>query len=88
MLSTVVGLASDAVPNVKFNVAKTLMRIGQWLDQPTIQQQVKPLLEKLKQDTDSDVQYFAAEAMDSEYTTYLLHSSHYQGCIQVFFGMA
>ena len=68
MLSTVVGLASDAVPNVKFNVAKTLMRIGQWLAQPTIQQQVKPLLEKLKQDTDSDVQYFAAEAMDSEYT--------------------
>ena len=88
MLSTVVGLASDAVPNVKFNVAKTLMRIGQWLDQPTIQQQVKPLLEKLKQDTDSDVQYFAAEAMDSEYTTYLLHSSHNQGCLQVFFGMA
>lgn len=66
MLSTVVGLASDAVPNVKFNVAKTLMRIGQWLDQPTLQQQVKPVLEKLRQDTDSDVQYFAAEAMDSE----------------------
>lgn len=66
MLSTVVGLASDAVPNVKFNVAKTLMRIGQWLDQPSIQQQVKPVLEKLKQDSDSDVQYFAAEAMDSK----------------------
>ncbi|KAF6021023.1 PPP2R1A [Bugula neritina] len=28
MLSTVVGLASDDVPNVKFNVAKTLMKMG------------------------------------------------------------
>ena len=66
MMPTVIGLASDSVPNVKFNVAKTLMRIGQWLDQATIQQQVKPVLEKLKQDADSDVQYFAAEAIESE----------------------
>lgn len=67
MLSTVIGLGSDAVPNVKFNVAKTLMRIGQWLDTTSIQQQVKPVLEKLKQDPDTDVQHFALEAMESEY---------------------
>lgn len=66
MLSTVVGLASDNVPNVKFNVAKTLMRIGQWLDHATIQQQVKPVLEKLRQDADSDVSYYAGEAMESK----------------------
>lgn len=64
MLSTVVGLGSDAVPNVKFNVAKTLMRIGQWLDSQSIQTQVKPVLEKLKQDSDADVSYFAIEAME------------------------
>jgi len=64
MLTTVVALASDPVPNVKFNVAKTLMRISPWLDQASIQQHVKPVLEKLKQDSDSDVQYYALEAMD------------------------
>lgn len=68
MLTTVVGLAADPVPNVKFNVAKTLMRVGQWLDTASIQQQVKPVLDKLKQDPDSDVQYFAVEAIECKHT--------------------
>lgn len=72
MLPTVIGLGSDSVPNVKFNVAKTLARIGQYLDQQTLQQQVKPVLEKLKTDKDLDVQYFAIEAMESEYLHILL----------------
>lgn len=34
MLPTVLGMASDAVPNVRFNVAKTLQKLGALLDAP------------------------------------------------------
>jgi hypothetical protein len=34
--------------------------------QSVIQSQVKPCLEKLNQDPDSDVKYFAAEALESK----------------------
>jgi hypothetical protein len=40
MLPTVLGMANDNVPNVRFNVAKTLQKIGSQLDQSTLQQQV------------------------------------------------
>ncbi|KAH7952126.1 hypothetical protein HPB52_018945 [Rhipicephalus sanguineus] len=63
MLATVLGLASDSVANVRFNVAKTLQRIAPLLDPPTLQGQVKPCLEKLNTDPDVDVRYFASEAL-------------------------
>ncbi|KAL1481901.1 hypothetical protein MTO96_015217 [Rhipicephalus appendiculatus] len=63
MLATVLGLASDSVANVRFNVAKTLQRIAPLLDTPTLQGQVKPCLEKLNTDPDVDVRYFASEAL-------------------------
>lgn len=86
MLATVVGLGSDPVPNVKFNVAKTLMRIGQWLDQSTIQQHVKPVLEKLRHDPDSDVQFFALEAIESTLSIlyYLLLRIHTMSAFSAF----
>lgn len=31
-----------------------------------VQQQLKPILEKLRQDPDGDVQYYAVEALDSK----------------------
>lgn len=43
MLPTVLGMAGDTVPNVRFNVAKTLMRLGHLLDQSTVQQQVSSM---------------------------------------------
>jgi len=64
LLPCVLGMAGDAVANVRFNVAKTLQKLGPMLDQSTIQQQVKPCLEKLRQDSDLDVQYFAQEALE------------------------
>ncbi|CAF0900018.1 unnamed protein product [Adineta steineri] len=64
MLPTVITLASDPVANVRFNVAKTLQRIYSAIDQSTLGSQVKPCLEKLNQDADHDVQYFANEALE------------------------
>lgn len=62
MLPTVLNLASDGVPNVRFNVAKTLQRVGPVLDTTSLHTQVKPCLDKLKEDQDTDVRYFAEEA--------------------------
>ncbi|XP_070201288.1 serine/threonine-protein phosphatase 2A 65 kDa regulatory subunit A alpha isoform-like isoform X2 [Littorina saxatilis] len=64
LLPTVIGMGQDPVANVRFNVAKTLQKLSPLLDQSTIQNLVKPLLEKLKADSDLDVQFFAAEALD------------------------
>ncbi|XP_067009843.1 serine/threonine-protein phosphatase 2A 65 kDa regulatory subunit A alpha isoform isoform X3 [Anabrus simplex] len=63
MLPTVLNMANDNVANVRFNVAKTLQKIGPILDAGCIQTQVKPVLDKLHVDTDVDVKYFASEAI-------------------------
>ncbi|XP_059841239.1 serine/threonine-protein phosphatase 2A 65 kDa regulatory subunit A alpha isoform-like [Hypanus sabinus] len=63
MLPTVLQLADDQVANIRFNVAKTLKKIGPVLDADTLQNEVKPILGKLSQDQDRDVKYFAEEAM-------------------------
>ncbi|XP_044732294.1 serine/threonine-protein phosphatase 2A 65 kDa regulatory subunit A alpha isoform isoform X2 [Chrysoperla carnea] len=65
LLPTVLSMANDGVANVRFNVAKTLQKIGPQLDHGVIQPQVKPILDKLNIDTDVDVKYFASEAMAS-----------------------
>ncbi|OBS71787.1 hypothetical protein A6R68_13635 [Neotoma lepida] len=63
MLPTVLRMAGDPVANVRFNVAKSLQKIGPILDNSTLQSEVKPILEKLTQDQDVDVKYFAQEAL-------------------------
>lgn len=63
MLPTVLTMATDNVANVRFNVAKTLQRIGPYLEPSAIQTQVKPVLDKLNTDSDVDVKYFASEAI-------------------------
>lgn len=106
-------MAGDAVANVRFNVAKSLQKIGPILENryawpdptvkrcalghrvqlkgegstdsvafsfqlpaahllpplphhSTLQNEVKPVLEKLTQDPDVDVKYFAQEALSGE----------------------
>uniref|UniRef100_A0A8C6D6A5 Protein phosphatase 2 scaffold subunit Aalpha n=1 Tax=Moschus moschiferus TaxID=68415 RepID=A0A8C6D6A5_MOSMO len=66
MLPTVLRMAGDPVANVRFNVAKSLQKIGPILDNSTLQSEVKPVLEKLTQDQDVDVKYFAQEALTGE----------------------
>lgn len=63
MLPTVLTMATDNVANVRFNVAKTLQRIGPFLEPTAVQAQVKPILDKLNADSDVDVKYFASEAI-------------------------
>jgi serine/threonine-protein phosphatase 2A regulatory subunit A len=54
-------LLKDKVPNVRFNVAKTLGMLCPFLDGPTLQTRVKPCLQKLSDDNDKDVRYFGGE---------------------------
>uniref|UniRef100_A0A2K6G3A9 Protein phosphatase 2 scaffold subunit Abeta n=1 Tax=Propithecus coquereli TaxID=379532 RepID=A0A2K6G3A9_PROCO len=63
MLPIVLKMAGDQVANVRFNVAKSLQKIGPILDTNALQGQVKPVLQKLGQDEDMDVKYFAQEAI-------------------------
>ena len=69
MLPIVLGMATDNVANVRFNVAKTLARITPILDASVTQSQIKPCLEKLNSDSDFDVRYYASEAMGKEIET-------------------
>ena len=62
MMPTVVTMGSDLVPNVRFNVAKTLAIIGPKLNSSALQSQIKPAITKLNEDADFDVRYFASEA--------------------------
>ena len=64
LLPVVLTSAEDSVANVRFNVAKTLEKIGPVLDMSTIQTQFKPVLEKLKTDSDADVRFFSTQAME------------------------
>ncbi|VDM27774.1 unnamed protein product [Toxocara canis] len=61
ILPVVQQLSEDHVPNVRFNVAKTLLRIGRVIDQGSINTHVKPLLAKMCNDGEFDVRYFADE---------------------------
>lgn len=63
MLPVVLKMSNDQVANVRFNVAKSLQKIGPVLDSNALQTEVKPVLEKLATDTDMDVKYFAQEAI-------------------------
>ncbi|XP_060036076.1 serine/threonine-protein phosphatase 2A 65 kDa regulatory subunit A beta isoform isoform X9 [Erinaceus europaeus] len=63
MLPIVLKMAGDQVANVRFNVAKSLQKIGPILDTDALQEEVKPVLQKLGQDEDMDVKYFAQEAI-------------------------
>ncbi|KAK2093298.1 hypothetical protein P7K49_029827 [Saguinus oedipus] len=63
MLPMVLHMAGDRVANVRFNVAKSLQKTGPILDNSTLQSEVKPILEKLTQDQDVDIKYFAQEAL-------------------------
>uniref|UniRef100_A0A8B9X6R3 Protein phosphatase 2 scaffold subunit Abeta n=1 Tax=Bos mutus grunniens TaxID=30521 RepID=A0A8B9X6R3_BOSMU len=63
MLPIVLKMAGDQVANVRFNVAKSLQKIGPILDTNALQEEVKPVLQKLGQDEDMDVKYFAQEAI-------------------------
>ncbi|KAH9155114.1 hypothetical protein AeRB84_002894 [Aphanomyces euteiches] len=63
VLPLVLELASDPVPNIRFNVAKTLETLVLQLDDQAKATLVTPCLQTLVADSDGDVQYFASRAL-------------------------
>ncbi|CAO3653378.1 unnamed protein product [Mucor hiemalis] len=68
VLATVVELVDDPIPNVRFNVAKSLEVLAPILnaDPATaelVQTKVAEVLKKLSEDTDVDVRWFAEKAL-------------------------
>ena len=67
MVPLAITLASDPIPNVKFNVAKTINIMIPLLKKSNLQSvlndKIKPVLSKLIQDTDIDVCYFSQQAL-------------------------
>lgn len=73
LLPTVISLSDDPIPNIRFNVAKSLETLRPILDRdPSLKEAidttVKPALEKLSKDKDQDVQFFAARALQEKMT--------------------
>jgi len=56
-------MSNDAVPNVRFNVAKTLQALVGIVTPVALKTQLRPCLVKLANDKDVDVQYFAQQAL-------------------------
>ena len=70
VLDTVIKLASDPIPNIRFNVAKALEVLATGLasepgGRELVASSVLPSLNKLKDDTDADVRFFAQRALSA-----------------------
>lgn len=65
ILPIMFNLLQDQVPNVRFNVAKTVSQIQPYLDHSSaeVKEQIVNSLNMLVQDTDVDVKFFANEAL-------------------------
>jgi serine/threonine-protein phosphatase 2A regulatory subunit A len=55
--------STDKVPNIRFNVAKALERLGALVDAPTQTAAVRPILARLATDEEPDVRYYAQRAL-------------------------
>lgn len=57
----IVDLADDKVPNIRFNVAKSLLDISKAL--PESKEDIRHILERMTEDDDPDVRYFANQSL-------------------------
>jgi serine/threonine-protein phosphatase 2A regulatory subunit A len=69
-----VGLVNDPIPNIRFNVAKSLEVLATTLNatpegQKLSQTQIIPAVETLRNDSDADVRYFANKALEKALQT-------------------
>lgn len=55
-------MATDPVPNIRFNVALSLGTMGAICDVTTYEQQLLPVLNLLQEDLDRDVRFYADKA--------------------------
>jgi serine/threonine-protein phosphatase 2A regulatory subunit A len=68
ILEPLLALAIDAIPNIRFNVAKALEVLATTYSKAPeglqlVQSKIVPVLEKMKNDPDADVRYFATRAL-------------------------
>lgn len=68
ILEPLLALAKDAIPNIRFNVAKSLEVLAATFSKAPdglelIQTKIVPVLETMKNDSDADVRYFATRAL-------------------------
>ena len=68
ILDTLLQLGQDPIPNIRFNVAKSLEVLAATFgntpeSKQLIRQKVLPILEAQKNDQDADVRYFATKAL-------------------------
>lgn len=69
VLDTVLRLAGDPIPNIRFNVAKALEVMSIVLKktppgQEVIKNNIIPTLQQLQADNDADVRYFSSQALE------------------------
>lgn len=77
VLPTVVELVNDPIPNVRFNVAKSLEVLAPILKQnpqtaEAVSTKINDVLQQLSQDSDVDVKWFAEKAILTGKTYYNL----------------
>lgn len=68
ILPFVIEMSSDPVPNIRFNCATTVAIVANRIaaDKPDlVKREILPLLERLNEDSDVDVRFFASEAVKS-----------------------
>lgn len=76
VLPVVVNLVTDRIPNIRFNVAKALGTLSVTLSLPSdgstagggrqlVAESIVPQLEKLSNDPDADVRFFAERALET-----------------------
>ncbi|KAF9204555.1 hypothetical protein BGZ49_005165 [Haplosporangium sp. Z 27] len=68
ILPTVTNLVADPIPNIRFNVAKSIeaqipILIQNSDTKPLVEQQLRPALVKLSEDADNDVRFFSQKAL-------------------------
>ena len=65
LLPMILDMATDAVPNIRFNVAKGLEQMAPVVGRSTVETQIRPVLAMLMEDLDRDVRYYAKQTMDA-----------------------
>ena len=64
IVPVITGMAGDAVPNIRFNVAKTLASVGRLVGKDKFEAEIMPTLKTLEEDEDRDVVWFAKESIE------------------------
>ena len=67
IVPTISGLSTDPIPNIRFNVAKSMEQLIPLMKKtdliPLVNDPIKPALQRLTEDADQDVRFFAQRAL-------------------------